>query len=148
MPDQHKWKFSTSTVVEDAMFEFGMKLVKEHLQEVFSKSELYEINQFESEPLAIVPQQLKNYINTFAVNDCKLLRQKIDAAQKWQTGYDLNTKRDFDWVRNTVYNLVCEYEANSYSHDHLEGWYTVHLWRLFDTVFDVLQDIEVSRFGA
>ncbi|KAL7309419.1 hypothetical protein PS15m_011506 [Mucor circinelloides] len=83
MPDQHKWKLSTGTVVEDAMFEFGMKLVKEHFvhsfvldtlnsvyveQEVFSKAELHEISRFESKPLAIVPQQLKDYINTFAVN--------------------------------------------------------------------------------
>lgn len=83
MPDQHKWKLCISTVVEDAMFEFGMKLAKEHLvhsfvldtldsvhveQEVFSKAELHEINQFESKPLAIVPQQFKDYINTVEID--------------------------------------------------------------------------------
>lgn len=45
-----------------------------------------------------------------------------------------------------MYGLVREYEADNFSYDDLEGWYNVHVWRLFDTVFDRLENVDVSRW--
>ncbi|CAG8539799.1 7319_t:CDS:2 [Funneliformis mosseae] len=34
---------------------------------------------------------------------------------------------DRDWVRNTIYNLVLEYEAKSLEKSHLETWMLLHV---------------------
>lgn len=73
------------------------------------------------------------------------LRKKLFSNWPWQESYDPLKHGDFDWVMNTVYNLIREYEAGSFAVDHLEGWYTVHVWRLFDTVFHILPDVDIIR---
>jgi hypothetical protein len=160
MSNQQKWKLTTDKVVEDAMYTFGMKCTEEHLvhsfvldtadptyldHNVFTEQELQEIKTCDKKPLVRLPDDLREYINSFSENDCGKLRQKVDTSWPWQADYDLSKNGDYDWVRNTVYGLVREYEADNFSHDHLEGWYSVHVWRLFDTVFDILENVDVSR---
>ncbi|CAO3694122.1 unnamed protein product [Rhizopus stolonifer] len=162
MNSQQKWKFSTGKVVEDAMYTFGMKCTEEHLvhsfvldtsdsiyldHDISTEQELQEIKTCDKKPLTRLPNDLREYINSFSENDCRKLLQKVDTPWPWQANYDLSKNGDYDWVRNTVYGLVREYEADNFSHDHLEGWYNVHIWCLFDTVFDILKNVEQSISG-
>ncbi|CAO3576134.1 unnamed protein product [Absidia cylindrospora] len=78
---------------------------------MFTHDELQEINGHDIKLKPQLPNDFKEYINSFAENDCTKLRQKLDTKWPWQENYDMSKHGDYDWLRNTVYNLVREYEA-------------------------------------
>ncbi|ORZ15301.1 hypothetical protein BCR42DRAFT_416826 [Absidia repens] len=160
MDDEKKWKLSTGKIVEDSLYSFGKKCATEHLVHsfildptdstyqingVFTEQELHEIVSYHKKPMAQLPVDLRDYMDSFGENECSALRKKLFSNWPWQESYDPLKHGEFDWVMNTVYNLIREYEARSFAVDHLEGWYTVHVWRLFDTVFDILPDVDIIR---
>ncbi|PKY32218.1 hypothetical protein RhiirB3_106121 [Rhizophagus irregularis] len=64
-----------------------------------------------------------------------------------QMDQDFNRSRDFDrdWIRNTVYNLLLEYESNALMSDYLELWILVHVWNFTDKVFNDIEKVKVVR---
>ncbi|GET57839.1 hypothetical protein GLOIN_2v1660810 [Rhizophagus irregularis DAOM 181602=DAOM 197198] len=64
-----------------------------------------------------------------------------------QMDQDFNRSRDFDrdWIRNTVYNLLLEYESNALMSDHLELWILVHVWNFTYKVFNDIEEVKVVR---
>lgn len=99
MDDQHKWKLiTTGKIVEDTMYTFGKKCAEEHpvhsfildptdptylAHGVFTEEELQEIKTHRNKPLAQLPEDFRDYINSFSENDCTKLRQKIDTWWPW-----------------------------------------------------------------
>ncbi|GBC17688.2 hypothetical protein GLOIN_2v1741550 [Rhizophagus irregularis DAOM 181602=DAOM 197198] len=120
MNDSDKWKLSTGKIVEDALYNFGIKCRHEHLY-------------------------LLTYLNSFRVSDISSLRDAIFKSQQWDSPYNRQTHFDYDWIRNTAYNLLHEYEAGSLEKDHLELWLLVHVWNFVDRGFGNIDGLETAR---
>lgn len=60
-------------------------------------------------------------------NSYKNLRQIIDQKQPWQVSYQSEIHGVFDWMRNSVHNLVRECETKILKRKHLEAWYLMHV---------------------
>ncbi|CAG8649218.1 9688_t:CDS:2, partial [Paraglomus occultum] len=60
---------------------------------------------------------------------------------KWQNEFDRTKHFDLDWIRLSIYNLLVEYEAGSFTADHLEDWYNIHLWSFIDRSLDDLDRV-------
>ncbi|RIB09127.1 hypothetical protein C2G38_1981756, partial [Gigaspora rosea] len=52
---------------------------------------------------------------------------------------------DYDWMRNTIYNLVLEYEANHLAKNHLEIWIMLHVQSFIDKTFLDIEGMEIVR---
>jgi len=59
--------------------------------------------------------------------------------------FDRHKDFDRDWIRNTVYNLLREYEADSLTKKHLELWLLIHVWSFIDKAFEDISGIEAVR---
>ncbi|RGB24452.1 hypothetical protein C1646_747795 [Rhizophagus diaphanus] len=120
MNDSDKWILSTGKIVEDVLYNFGIKCRHEHLchsfvidpndniyidEEVFTETELDEIREYKLKPMPQMPQDLLTYLNSFRVSDISSLRNAIFKSQKWDSPYNRQTYFDHDWIRNTAYNL-------------------------------------------
>ncbi|PKY26780.1 hypothetical protein RhiirB3_442216 [Rhizophagus irregularis] len=153
MNDSDKWKLSTGKIVEDALYNFGIKCRHEHLchsfvidpndniyinEEVFTEAELDEIRKYK---LISMPQMPPRLINS----DISSLRDAIFKSQQWDSPYNRQTHFDYDWIRNTAYNLLHEYEAGSLEKDHLELWLLVHVWNFVDRGFGNIDGLETAR---
>ncbi|CAI2186908.1 17468_t:CDS:10 [Funneliformis geosporum] len=160
MNDSDKWKLSTGKIVEDALYNFGIKCRHEHLchsfvidpndniyinEEVFTEAELDEIRKYKLIPMPQMPQDLLTYLNSFRVSDISSLRDAIFKSQQWDSPYNRQTHFDYDWIRNTAYNLLHEYEAGSLEKDHLELWLLVHVWNFVDRGFGNIDGLETAR---
>ncbi|RUO95943.1 hypothetical protein BC936DRAFT_142929 [Jimgerdemannia flammicorona] len=157
MEDDKKWKLTTGTVVEDALFKFGVRCRHEHLahsfvldpedstylkEKVFTENEL---NDFESKELSKMPLDLLKYLNSFDVKTTSELRERV-----FRPEMDRNFFRakdfDRDWIRNTIYNLLQEYEADTLSSDHLELWFLIHIWGFIDKIFSNIEGENHAAF--
>ncbi|CAG8698341.1 14789_t:CDS:10 [Funneliformis caledonium] len=160
MNDSDKWILSTGKIVEDALYNFGIKCRHEHLchsfvidpndkiyinEEVFTEIELDEIRKYKLKPMPQMPQDLLTYLNSFRVSDISGLRDAIFKSQQWDSPYNRQTHFDHDWIRNTAYNLLHEYEAGSLEKDHLELWLLVHVWNFIDRGFGNVDRLETAR---
>ncbi|CAI2191283.1 2308_t:CDS:10 [Funneliformis geosporum] len=160
MNHSEKWTLSTGKIVEDALHDFGVKCRHEHLchsfvidpndkiyinEEVFTETELEEIRNHKLKPMPQMPQDLLTYLNSFRVSDISSLRNAIFKSQQWDSPYNRQTHFDHDWIRNTAYNLLHEYEAGSLEKDHLELWLLVHVWNFVDRGFGNVDGLETAR---
>ncbi|CAG8713454.1 11809_t:CDS:10 [Funneliformis mosseae] len=140
MNDSDKWILSTGKIVDDVLYNFGIKCRHEHLchsfvidpndniyidEEVFTETELDEIRKYKLKPMP--------HINA------------IFKSQKWDSPYNRQTYFDHDWIRNTAYNLLHEHEAGSLEKDHLELWLLVHVWNFVDRGFGNVDGLETAR---
>ncbi|CAG8681863.1 8217_t:CDS:10, partial [Racocetra persica] len=160
LDDSNKWKLTTRTVVEDALYAFGLHCKYEHLahlfvldpdndtylkENVFTKIELCEIRQFQVKEMLLMSLDLVKYINSFNLKTTSEIRKQIFSPD--QIDQDFNRLRDFDrdWIRNTIHNLLQEYESNTLTKDHLELWILVHIWSFTDKVFNNIEKVKVVR---
>ncbi|CAB4445276.1 unnamed protein product [Rhizophagus irregularis] len=160
MNNSNKWVLTTGTVVEDALYNFGLRCKYEHLahsfildpddnnyliESVFTESELHEIRHYQTKETPLMPLELLKYLNSFNLKNTLELRKQIFMPE--QMDQDFNRSRDFDrdWIRNTVYNLLLEYESNALMSDHLELWILVHVWNFTDKVFNDIEEVKVVR---
>ncbi|CAG8744498.1 20369_t:CDS:2, partial [Dentiscutata erythropus] len=155
-----KWTLSTEKIVEDALYVFGMKCSHKHLchsflidlddknyiqQGIFIREELEEIKNFSKKELPLVPDDLLKYLNSFQKSNTSDLRELIFRSDLHDQPFDRSKNFDYDWIRNTIYNLVLEYEANHLEKDHLETWIILHMWSFIDKAFLDIEGIEIVR---
>ncbi|KAI8065806.1 hypothetical protein BC940DRAFT_303641 [Gongronella butleri] len=158
MDDTHKWRLMTGKVVEDALFEYGLTQTNEHLvhqfvmdpyspemETIFNAMELAEIRTSNIKPLPPMPTALRDYIATFNKTTAKEIRETLDTRQPWQLNYDLKEHGDYDWARNSVYNMVRVYESGALDRPHHETWYLAQIWRFVDSAFDNVPEVEAVR---
>ncbi|KAI8331376.1 hypothetical protein BC941DRAFT_475001 [Chlamydoabsidia padenii] len=109
MDDQNKWKLnSMGKIVDNALYQFGKNCTVEHgahsfildpmdstylHHKVFTEEELKEITSHLLKPLAPLPEDLLDYVNSFSANDCTELRLKLDTRWPWQEHYDIAKAR-------------------------------------------------------
>ncbi|CAG8728820.1 21744_t:CDS:10 [Racocetra persica] len=160
IPKEDKWTLSTEKIVEDALYVFGMKCSHEHLchsflidpddknyiqQGIFTREELEEIKNFSKKELPLVPDDLLKYLNSFRKSNTSDLRELIFRSDLRDQPFDRSKNFDYDWIRNTIYNLVLEYEANHLEKDHLETWIMLHVWSFIDKAFLDIEGMEIVR---
>ncbi|RIA79722.1 hypothetical protein C1645_47907 [Glomus cerebriforme] len=158
IPQENKWTLSTGKIVEDALYAFGMKCSHEHLchsflidpddenyiqQGIFTCEELEEIKNFDKKELPLMPNDLLKYLNSFRKTSD--LRELIFRPGLHDQPFDRSKNFDYDWIRNTIYNLVLEYEANHLTKDHLEAWIMLHIWTFIDKAFLDIDGMEITR---
>ncbi|KAI8377385.1 uncharacterized protein BYT42DRAFT_570144 [Radiomyces spectabilis] len=160
MDNARKWTLSTGKVVEDAVYYFGKRCTEEHLSHsfvidisdaayissgTFTQDEINEIARTNSKPTPEMPEDLHSYIQTYRQDNVDDLRRAIFSPQTWDQDFKRRTHFDHDWVRQSVYNIVTEYEAYNFMRPHLEQWYNIHVWRLFDKCFEIIPNVEIAR---
>ncbi|KAG9287625.1 hypothetical protein G9A89_023975 [Geosiphon pyriformis] len=160
MKNDKKWVLSTGTIVEDALYNFGIKCMHEHLSHsfvidpddenylnegIFTQHELEEIRGFQKKVLPPVPQDLLLYLDSFRTRTTADLRRLVFRQEAMDQNFDRHEDFDRDWIRNTVYNLLREYEADSLTKEHLELWLLIHVWSFIDKAFENISGIEAVR---
>ncbi|CAG8812098.1 18511_t:CDS:10, partial [Gigaspora margarita] len=160
MEDDKKWRLSTGKIVEDALYDFASKCSHEHAShsliidptdklyvdnDVFTKEELKEIGAYKRRSLPEIPDDLFDYLRTFAKDTLHELRHAIDQPIKVIQG-NFNPKKhhDYDWIRYVMHTIVQEYEVGSLRKNHLEQWYNMHLWcAIVDRCFADVDDLNL-----
>ncbi|PKK58077.1 hypothetical protein RhiirC2_347831 [Rhizophagus irregularis] len=160
LKDNKKWILKSGKVVEDELYKFGMRCHYEHLchsfvvdpddrsfieEKVFTESELQEIRTYKQKPLPDMPQDLLEHLGNYQLNTISDLRTQVFKPEAWKLSYNRQNDFDRDWIRNTVDNLIREYEVGSLKRDHLEGWLLSHIWLFIDRVFENIEGVEVIR---
>ncbi|ORX53067.1 hypothetical protein DM01DRAFT_1049958 [Hesseltinella vesiculosa] len=163
MDDEKKWILSTGSVVEDKLYEYACTKADEHLSHsfildvndatyvkdgVFTTDEISEIHAFEPKAMPKLPDDLMEYLKSFEVNTTQELRSALYKAHPWQLDFDFHRSSDFDWIHQTFFAFARMLESGALAHSHLESWYNAHVWRMIDTIFDDIPDIEVARGEA
>ncbi|CAG8783932.1 18743_t:CDS:2, partial [Gigaspora margarita] len=130
IPKEDKWTLSTEKIVEDALYVFGMKCSHEHLchsflidpddknyiqQGIFTREELEEIKNFSKKELPLMPDDLLKYLNSFRKSNTSDLRELIFRSDLRDQPFDRSKNFDYDWIRNTIYNLgeSCSYASSN-----------------------------------
>ena len=86
------------------------------------------------------------YLSSFRKKTTENLRIVLEARQNWEDKNFIRTKHfDFDWIKNSVHNLLLEYESGTLQRKHLEQWYNIHVWSLIDKSFNELEEVVVSK---
>ncbi|KAG9297727.1 hypothetical protein G9A89_011242 [Geosiphon pyriformis] len=162
MLNERKWRLSTGKLVEDALYEFGSKCMEEHLSHsfvldpddisyanegIFTMAELNEIRAHKERNLPEMPQNLLNYLMTYAKSTVRelrcALRQPIGLVDD---NFLREIYHDFDWLQLAMHSLVREYEIGSLKEDHHEQWYNLHLWGpIVDQCFADVMNMEAVR---
>ncbi|RHZ73769.1 hypothetical protein Glove_229g119 [Diversispora epigaea] len=93
-----------------------------------------------------MPRQLLEYISSFRVKTTKDLRIVLDIRQEWEgKNFERIKHFNFDWVKNSIYNLLLEYESDILQQKHLEAWHNIHIWSLIDKCFNELEGVDIAR---
>ncbi|CAI2165885.1 18039_t:CDS:10 [Funneliformis geosporum] len=160
MDNDKKWELTTGKIVEDGLYEFWMKCKYEHLshsfivdpndhnyivENVFTLEELNEIKEYKYKKLPDMPIDLLKYLNSFRKYNTQDLRKLVLETQSWDMPFNRDTHFDFDWIRNSIYNLLREYEAKNLEKGHLELWYLIHIWCFIDRCFESIDGVEAVR---
>ncbi|CAH1767987.1 9770_t:CDS:2, partial [Entrophospora sp. SA101] len=165
METSKKWVLSTGTVVEDNLYDFGLKCTQEHLSHsfildpddknylnngVFTESELAEVRNFREKQLPTMPKELLTYLNSFRPKTTTDLRRLIFRQEDMDQNFNWQKDFDRDWIRNTVYNLhaLLNYTSESLKKDHLEMWLLLHVWSFIDKAFENLGDVEAVSLSS
>ncbi|CAG8684505.1 15583_t:CDS:2, partial [Funneliformis mosseae] len=114
------------------------------VESVFTLEELNEIKEHKYEKLPNMPTDLLRYLNSFRKYNTRDLRKAVFETQSWNMPFNRDTHFDFDWVQNSIYNLLREYEAKNLERDHLELWYLIHIWCFIDRCFECIDGVEAS----
>ncbi|RGB28441.1 hypothetical protein C1646_819106 [Rhizophagus diaphanus] len=156
-----KWILTSGKVVEDELYKFGMRCNYEHLchsfiidpedrsfveENIFSPSEFKEIYTYNQKSLPNLPQDLLEYLGSYQLSTISDLRARVFRSEPWQSAYNRQKDFDKDWIRNTVDNLIREYETDSLKKGvHLEGWLLSHVWLFIDKAFENIEGVEAIR---
>lgn len=159
MKENKKWYLNTGKCVEDEVYCFGMQCSVEHQAhsfivdtsdrnwakyEVFTDNELNEIRLYNQKKTPEMPKELRDYLNRFNKTTTSSIRQEIFKKMDMDEDFDPEQHFDYDWIRNTCYNLLMEFEAGSLKVPHNEEWFKAHVWNFNDTIFNH-SNIEVAR---
>ncbi|CAI2193859.1 18317_t:CDS:2, partial [Funneliformis geosporum] len=143
LENKKKWVLTSGKVVEDELYKFGMRCNYEQSfveENIFSPSELKEIYTYNQKSLPNMPQDLLEYLGSYQ------LAPRVFRPEPWQSAYNRQKDFDRDWIRNTVDNLIREYETDSLKKgDHLEGWLLSHVWLFIDKAFENIEGVEAIR---
>jgi len=96
--------------------------------------ELNEIEDFNEKPTPEMPTPLRDYLNRFNKTTTADIRKEVFRPMEFDDSYNPHTHYHYDWIRNSCYNLLMEYEAGSLSVPHHEEWYKSHVWFFNDTI--------------
>ncbi|RUS30220.1 hypothetical protein BC938DRAFT_479702 [Jimgerdemannia flammicorona] len=145
MENDKKWVLTTGTIVEDALYDFGVKCTHEqYVYFVCSFIMLVYWNDFQKKVLPPVPWDLLQYLDSFRMRTTADLRRLVFRQEAMDENFDRHKDFDRDWIRNTVY-LLREYEADSLTKKHLELWLLIHVWSFIDKAFEDISGIEAVR---
>ncbi|CEP18622.1 hypothetical protein [Parasitella parasitica] len=159
MDEETKWRLSSGKCVEDEVYCFGMQCSVEHQAhsyiidssdknwvkyEVFNEKELEEIDSYQPKNTPEMPEPLREYLNQFNKSTTNSIRKEVFKEMEMDQNFDPKQHFDYDWIRDTCYNLLMEYEAKSLQKPHNEEWFKAHIWNFNDTVCNQ-SDIEVAR---
>ncbi|RUS31704.1 hypothetical protein BC938DRAFT_477270 [Jimgerdemannia flammicorona] len=115
MEDSKKWTLSTGTIVEDALYRFGIKCTHEHLchsfivdpddenlvkEEIFTEAELSEISKYKVKPMPEMRRELLVYLNSFRASTISDLRASVLRPMEWDSPYNRDTHFDYDWTED------------------------------------------------
>ncbi|CAJ0641965.1 12991_t:CDS:2 [Entrophospora sp. SA101] len=131
-------------------------------QNVFTREELEEIKEFQMKPTPKISSDLLEYIESynivnmfydklyighsnFVLDNILDLRKRVNNSEAFNENFERSRHFDHDWIKNAAYNLLREYENESFAKNHLEAWYTIHLWSFIDKVFEDLNEVEIIR---
>ncbi|CAG8591666.1 6887_t:CDS:2 [Ambispora gerdemannii] len=161
MKKEKKWYLTSGKCVEDELYAFGIQCRFEHLahsfiidpddetyikNNIFTSEELSEICDTEAKNLPEMSIELLKYISSFRMKTTKDLRVALDVRQDWEgENFDRINHFDFDWVKNTIYNLLLEFESDTLQQKHLEAWHNVHIWSFIDKCFNELKGVDIAR---
>nr|CAG8578587.1 11175_t:CDS:10 [Entrophospora candida] len=109
------------------------------IQNVFMGEELQEIKEFNIKPTPKVPSDLLDYMESYNVDNIIDLRKRIN-----HTVLNILALIIKLILRISFYRLR-EYENENFTKNHLEAWYTIHLWNFIDKVFEDLNEVEIVR---
>lgn len=80
---------------------------------IFTQEELSEIEQYSKKKIHVHHAQIFTRLNLYKKNNVEDIRRQIFKSEKFDQEYNKETDSDYNWVRNSCYNLPLEYEANS-----------------------------------
>jgi hypothetical protein len=147
-------------VVEDELHRYAETLKNEHIAHsftmdptdtswlklnIFTREELHEIITHRVKELPALPSEFSNFLAKFRSTSLEDLRKALWQQQPFDVKFDRSTAFDCDWARNVIHNIILEIEAQQLSKDHLESWYTSHIWSALDKCFGNLDLVEVVR---
>ncbi|KAG1170218.1 hypothetical protein G6F70_007725 [Rhizopus microsporus] len=151
----NKWILSTGKCVDNELFLFALQCQEDHPSkqfimdvadlnyvqyDVFTEEELDEISTFEEKELPMPPDAILQHMNHFNLTSANQLRTALNNNH---TFYN-NPDKDIDWINHTIYSLVREYESGNMKRTHSETWYQTHIWRMIETCFDKLDELEAA----
>ncbi|CAG8585583.1 12542_t:CDS:10, partial [Cetraspora pellucida] len=148
LDDNKKWVLRSGKVVEDELYKFGMKCNDKSLieEKVFTELELMEIRTHKLKSLPDMPQDLLEYLGSYQLSTISDLRMQIFKSESWKISYNRQKDFDKDWIRNTIDNLIREYEVDSLKkEDHLEVWLLSHIWLFVDRAFENIEGVQAIR---
>ncbi|KAG0187448.1 hypothetical protein DFQ28_006306, partial [Apophysomyces sp. BC1034] len=137
---QKKWILQPGKCVKDAIYAFGIKCTTEHFVidpsdasyancNVFTPKEMEEISDTNSKVHPQLPDELRHCINSFNKNNLLDIHRAVMAKQPWEMNYNKTTDSGFDWIKNTMYNLLRLYESHRLKSSHLEQWYNIQCFQ-------------------
>ncbi|CAG8753049.1 16775_t:CDS:2, partial [Gigaspora rosea] len=108
---------------------------------------LREIGTYKRRSLPEIPDDLFDYLKTFAKDTLHELRHAIDQPIKViQGNFNPKIHHNYDWIRYVMHTIVQEYEVGSLRKNHLEQWYNMHLWcAIVDRCFADIDDLNLIR---
>ncbi|CAG8502910.1 14391_t:CDS:2 [Cetraspora pellucida] len=144
MKKEKKWYLTSGKCVEDELYFFGNRCRFE--QYIFNSEELKEIRDTGAKNLPEMPSELLKYISSFRMKTTKDLRVELCVRQDWEgENFDKIKHFNFDWVKNSIYNLILEYESDTLQQKHLEAWHNIHIWSFIDKCFNELEGVDIAR---
>ncbi|RUP45170.1 hypothetical protein BC936DRAFT_148530 [Jimgerdemannia flammicorona] len=120
MPDERKWRLSTGKVVEDALYEFGLKCTEELLshsfvldpddtsyvdENIFTIAELNEIRTHKKHNLPTMPENFLNYLMKYAKSTIHELRGVLQEPINPDGTFAREIHHDFDWLQLAMHSL-------------------------------------------
>ncbi|CAG8617417.1 10997_t:CDS:10 [Paraglomus brasilianum] len=145
MNDSDKWSLSTGKVVEDILYNFDPNDKIYVNERVSLNPDLMKLRNTNLKLLPQMPQDLLTYLYSFRVYNVLDLRKALLKAQIWDSSCSQKTHSDHDWIRNTMSNLLHEYETGSLERNHFELWYLIHVWSFVDRGFGNVKGVEAVR---
>lgn len=160
MEDNEKWTLRSGKVVEDELQRYAETLKNEHIAHsfimdptdtswlklnIFTREELHEITTHRIKELPALPSEFSNFLSKFRSTSLEDLRKALWQQLPFDVKFDRSTAFDCDWARNVIHNIILEIQAQQLSKDHLESWYTSHIWSALDRCFGNLDLVEVVR---
>ncbi|ORZ02217.1 hypothetical protein BCR43DRAFT_509413 [Syncephalastrum racemosum] len=163
--DSRKWKLEIGTRVEDALYEYGKTMKKEHLchsfildpydktytvHKVFTEREIALIKNYQKKESAPrMPEELYDYMRQYKCGQAKptaAVREIVFRQQTWDKPFDREKSFDLVWVRCSYYQFVQELKAGDIdSNDRTETWLISRIRTMVDKVFSDIKVFHVSR---